>query len=126
MSVLKSPFAQLMEYKFRDWQVEQIQKGERRTSLTAFAEYLGFPQATVSYWMNGQNTPSHENTAILGSKLGYEIYDALSINRPDPLWAKFEVLFYHLDDEQKQHILKQAEEYALNNINPRRTANSET
>lgn len=79
-----------MNKKFLEW---QMKSGSHQT-ISDFAEFLGFKQGTVSFWLNGNRTPSYENALQICSKLhDYSLFDVMSIdsihlpvgNLPDPL-----------------------------------------
>jgi hypothetical protein len=65
--------------KFADWERSQ----GRSQSYYAFARYLGVGQNELALWMAGSAVPSGDDLATLADKLGPEIYDSLSIARPN-------------------------------------------
>ena len=54
------------------------------SSITNFADYLGFSQPMVSGWLNGRNKPSAKSLPRLAEKLGNGIYEALDLRPVDP------------------------------------------
>ena len=65
--------------KFADWEKSQ----GRSQSYYAFAHYLGVGQNELALWMAGSAVPSGDDVATLADKLGPEIYDCLSMVRPN-------------------------------------------
>ncbi len=104
-------FSKFLLDKYLEWQG----KAGARKSVVEFASYLGYPQPTVSAWMNGNRTPRDEGTVRqLAVKLGIETYDILGLERPD---ARLFFIMQHwgeLTDEQQARLLEEAEEYAKN------------
>lgn len=84
-------FPEFLERKFLAW---QNQEGKRKT-ISDFAAYIGVSHAVVSMWMNGSRTPNQSSLQLLASVLGIEVYDALSLPRPD---ADLHYLQKHWDD----------------------------
>ena len=58
----------LMNKRYLEWQ----QKIQERKTITEFADYLGFPQSTVSFWMNGARlVKKKEDIEQLASSVGF-------------------------------------------------------
>ena len=98
----KSNFANWLDKKFLDWQQRQ---GGSRTALE-FAEWLGFANATVNQWLNGNRRPERGNVYLLALKLGLEIYDVLGMPKPDEGLYQVDVHWHKLKDEEKAAINK--------------------
>ena len=81
----------------------QSSLGMRKT-LKEYSEYLGVSAQILSMWMNGKRVPGPENIKQLAEKLGIEVYDALDIDRPDPLFTEIETWWDKLDNESKEKI----------------------
>ena len=76
----KMLFSKYLEDQFLLWQQKE---GGRRT-VTQFSEWLGFPQSTVSTWMNKSSTPKDGDIIRkLSERLGFEVFDVLGLPRPD-------------------------------------------
>lgn len=73
--------AEWLNAKFLEWERNE---GKRKT-MVQFAEYLGVAQPSLSAWATGKYVPKGQNLAKIAEKLGYEIYDVLSIPRPMPV-----------------------------------------
>lgn len=102
----------LLNKKYLEWQ-QQIQ--ERKT-ITEFAEYLGFPQSTVSFWMNAARlVKKREDIEQLASMIGFEIYDVLGKERPDLDLHYIQANWELLDPHAKRILREQAERYAAQN-----------
>lgn len=111
-----SPISDFLNEKFQEWRIETINKGDKRVSLTAFAEYLTVKQPQLSAWINGEYAPSIENIKTLAEKLGPEIYAALGID--DPLITGLKNIYHQLTPQQQHRILEQAQTYATQNQQP--------
>jgi len=101
---------------FLDW---ERQEGKRRT-ITAFAQYLGVPQSSLSSWMSGAYMPSGESIQKIAEKLGYEIYDILGVQRPplaDERLAYIASIWDDLDEEARQKLLREAREMIVHKRN---------
>jgi transcriptional regulator with XRE-family HTH domain len=105
---------------FSDYLLAKIQEYEkqvgRRTSLDEFAQYIGVSRPLVSYWLKGTK-PSLENVQLLAKKFGPEVYDVLSLPRPNPYLQKINQLFDRLSPEHQQKLAEDAERYELTNHN---------
>ena len=78
----------VMERSFGDWILEKMQEWERekgeRSTITAFAKYLGVSQPTISSWINESRKPSGEAALRLAKEFNdYEILELLSYSVPD-------------------------------------------
>jgi transcriptional regulator with XRE-family HTH domain len=72
--------AKWLSDKFLEW----LQKeGEVKTKKD-FAEYLRVEQTLVIKWLKGSTLPGNENVIKIGNRLGFEIYDLLGWERPEP------------------------------------------
>lgn len=102
----------LMNKRYLEWQ----QKLQERKTITEFAEYLGFPQSTVSFWMNGARPiRKKEDIEQLALVIGFEIYDALGKERPDLDLHYIQANWEALDPNAKRILREQAERYAAQN-----------
>lgn len=68
---------------FTDQYLNWQKRAGKRQSVGEFAAWLGFPNSTVSNWLNGNRVPSEDVLPRLAGKLGPELYDILSHPRPD-------------------------------------------
>ncbi len=109
---MRSPIAQLLEDKFREWGVSEINKGHKRITITSYAKWLGFTQSAVSNWMSDNRTPDGESIPQLAEKLGYEVYDALNLPRPDHRIAEIKTAYNTLPPEAKNELYNLVIEYA--------------
>lgn len=102
----------LMNKKYLEWQ----QKIQERKTITEFAEHLGFPQSTVSFWMNGTRlVKKKEDIEQIASIIGFDIYDALGRERPDLDLHYIQANWELLDPHAKRVLREQAERYAAQN-----------
>lgn len=100
---------QFTNKKFLEW---QNQMGARKT-ITAFANYIGIPQPTVSLWLNGSRLPkSNEEIEKISSIWGLDVYDALQVERPDEYLYKLKKVWKDLSTEKRRAISEEAAEYA--------------
>lgn len=103
----QTKFTHWIENAYIDW---QKQEGGRR-SVTEFAELLGFPQPTVTNWMNGKRSPSPDNAFQIALKLKtLEVYDALELERPDEDLFWVQANWELLDDGQKARVVEMMQE----------------
>ncbi len=95
-------FSTWLNQQFLEWERQQ----GRRKSVTAFAHYLNVPQASLSEWMDGKYIPSADSLRKIAAKLGYEVYDALGIQRPfnDDRLAYIISIWSDLDENGKQKL----------------------
>lgn len=96
----------------KQWEL-QIKYG-RKLSLDDFAEMLGCSPSTLSHWMNGRRKPGPEYIKKLEELFGLEVYDALEINRPDPLLRYIENNWQRLQPDQQKAIHEEVEKYLGN------------
>ncbi len=80
----ENDLAKYLESQFLSWQAQM----GRRATVGEYAEYLEMGRTQLSQYMNGQTLPKEEVTARLAKKVGYEIYDVLNYERPDPLLVR--------------------------------------
>ncbi len=104
-------FSKWLEAKFLEW---QSASGERQT-VGSFADYLDISRPLVSMWMNARRTPSTENQKVLAEYFGYEVYDVLNVERPDPDFEKIENLWGKLPAKARQQLAEQAAKYVVEN-----------
>lgn len=104
-------FQDYLNNQFRDWQILQLQAGNKRPSLATFAEELGVKQSTLSTWMNGKRKPSLEGIIRLANCFGPEIYDVLGMEEPDPELSYLQQIWPHLSEKEQHAIKEQAEKY---------------
>lgn len=109
----ENDLAKYLESQFLSW---QAQLG-RRATVGEYADYLELGRTQLSQYMNGHTLPKEEVAARLAKKVGYEIYDVLNYERPDPLLIQFTELikdpgnrnllqeFLNLDSETRQAVL---------------------
>lgn len=71
-------FQAWIQNKFAEW------RGARRESLANYATYLGISPQVMSNWWNGtlKERPNPRSYNILIEKYGFEVYDALGLERP--------------------------------------------
>jgi len=101
-----------MNLKYIEWQKSL----EARKTITEFSDYIGFPQSTVSFWMNGDRVPKKaEDKVKLASVIGFEIYDALEEQRPDEDLHYLQTHWNQYSPEKRRRIREQAESYAAEN-----------
>jgi len=95
-------FSTWLNLQFLEWERQQ----GRRKSVTAFAHYLNVSQASLSEWLDGKYIPSSDSLQKIAAKLGYEVYDALGIQRPfgDDRLAYIISIWSDLDENEKQTL----------------------
>lgn len=74
---------EVVEFLYRGFLKYQNDLG-KPVKAKEFAQFLDVPPTSFSNWTNGKAVPSGENLRKVASKLGYEIYDILGEERPDP------------------------------------------
>lgn len=95
--------------RFLEWQSIY---GERKT-VTEFAEYLQYPQGTVSFWLNGERTPKKAyDLDRLSRYFGLIVYDILEKTRPDEDLHIVKSVWEKLAPEKRRALREQAEKYA--------------
>jgi transcriptional regulator with XRE-family HTH domain len=77
----------VMSKTYGDWILKKMQEWEdkrgERSTITAFAKYVGMSQSTLSSWMSETRKPSAEAALKLAIKFhDYEILDLLGYPRP--------------------------------------------
>lgn len=107
----RTQFSTFLEKKFLEWQIKQ----GKRTTLREFSQHLGVSRAAISLWLNGDRVPDPGNIQKLAEVLGYEIYDALNLPRPNPFLQKINQIFERLSPEHQQKLAEDAERYEANN-----------
>lgn len=100
-----------LDKKFLDWQYQQ---GGSRT-LTEFADWLGIPQSSLSNYMTGFRAPNEKAAYKLGAKLGWEIFDLLGLQRPDPLLQLITSLWDDIPEEKQKELADEARMMAEEN-----------
>jgi transcriptional regulator with XRE-family HTH domain len=97
---------------FPQWLLAKVQEFEkqqgRRTSLDAFAAYVGVSRPLISQWLSGRTKPSLENVRRISLKFGSEIYDVLGLPRPDPVLQDVINAWPYLSEETRRSIREQA------------------
>lgn len=105
-------FPQLLESRFLTWQQEQ---GGRRT-VAQFAEWLGFPQSTLSTWWTKNIVPKDDKVIQkLAEKLGMDVYDSLSLPRPDPDLIYIQQHWPELSEKDRRQLRELAQNYKSKN-----------
>ena len=94
-------FAYWLNDKYIEWM-----KKDRKRGVSKFAIWLGFKQATISGYLNGQHVPNPENIEKLAGKLGYEIYDALDLPRPDKRFSELKAKYFATPEELRPDLIK--------------------
>jgi transcriptional regulator with XRE-family HTH domain len=94
--------------KFANYMLEQMHKYEvqsgRRVTQEEFAKYIGVTQQNVSNWISGKYPPSSDHLKALARAFGPEVYDALDLERPDPIYEFLSTYWSELNDEIKRQI----------------------
>lgn len=104
-----------LEAQFRAWRPKQEKKlgpdGKlrRQDSLGHFATYIGVSRNTVQNWLNRGQTPEVESVDTIAAALGPEIYDLLSLPRPDPHLKLVIARWGLLPDDLRQEIVAKVE-----------------
>lgn len=95
-------FSIYLEKTYVEW---ERAKGARRT-LSDFAEFLGVDKAVLSNWINAKRIPTGPSVALLVGKLGPTVYDALGLQRPDPMLQMLTVVAGDLSEDGKVKLIK--------------------
>jgi transcriptional regulator with XRE-family HTH domain len=107
----RNQFSMFLETKFLEWQIKQ----GKRTTLKEFSEHLGVSRAAISLWLNGDRAPDQQNIQKLAEMLGYDVYDALGLPRPNPYLQKISHVFESLSPEHQKKLAEMAEKYEADN-----------
>lgn len=94
-----------LEQKFREWRDTQTRRGG---TVKGFAAHVGVSLSTMNNWLNRGQTPDVESVGKL-APLGMEIYDLMSLPRPDPLLQVVVQYWGRLPDDIKQEIVEAVE-----------------
>ena len=115
LSMTMPPFKDWFFDRFSEW--EKKQPGKRST-YSAFARWLSdnsydvvFKQQMISYWIKGTIPTDDKYIWALAEKLGDEIYDVLSANRPDHFVTYATSASSRLNEIQKRKIEEQISKY---------------
>lgn len=105
----------ILEKALAEWRKQEtLKKG--KTSISKFAEYLGYSQQAVGFWLNRDRNISEEALFTilpkLESLLGIEVYDELEIERPDKLLEFIKGNWNKTPQEEKTKIAKIIEKYS--------------
>ena len=104
-------FPQFLEKQYLEWQV----KVGRRT-IVEFSAYIGVSQPILSMWMNGKKRPGTENIKLLADIFGVEVYDSLSLPRPNPYQERANRVWEFLPEDVQKRIAEEAEQYEAENL----------
>ncbi len=104
-------FKAFFEQKYIEWQSAL----KRRGSIREFSEYLQIDERLVSNWMNGHRKPGSEYIERLAIVLGIEVYDALSLPRPDERLLQIKKVWEDLSEEEQAAFAAEIERTAASN-----------
>lgn len=112
MNIEKAPI--VLEKALAEWRKQETLKREK-TSISRFADYLGYSQQAVGFWLNRDRNIS-EDTLIsilpkLVNLLGEEIYEELEIPKPDKLYEYVKENWEETPNEERKKIAKIIEKY---------------
>lgn len=102
-------FSEWLDNRYLEWQT----RGGRRSTLTAFAKYLGISQSLLSRYLNDGVLPSIDTIPKLAEKLGPEIYNFFNETPPDPLLQYIARHWHELPAERQNQIREQVETYLV-------------
>lgn len=94
----KQPHSVWLEEQFVAWRAKQT---SRLAGITQFAKHIGISRAALNVYMLRGSRPDGNNLERIGEVLGYEIYDLLDLERPDPWVKRMERLFDGLSPESR-------------------------
>lgn len=99
----------ILEKALAEWRKQQTLK-QGKISVTAFAEYLGYSQQIVNFWLN-KDQPISENAITkiapkLAELLSNEIYTELEIEKPDILYNYIKDNWKNISKDKKDKIVK--------------------
>ena len=105
----------ILDQAFAEWRKrETLKRG--KTSISKFADYLGYSQQAVSFWLNRDRKISEdavlEMLPKLSELLGEEVYDELEVPRPDKLYEYVTSNWNDAPVEEKKRIAKIIEKYS--------------
>jgi len=93
-----TPWAVLLEQKFIEWRAKQT---ARKAGIAQFAEFLGVSRDDLNNYMLRGVRISDENLERMAAKIGYEVYDAVGKDRPDPRFKAIKQTYYALPEDKK-------------------------
>ena len=106
--------------EFADWLNKKYieYRGDTRSTVSEFAEYIGVRQPVMSGWMKkGGKKPDRNNILKIADKLGPEVYDVLGLPRP-AFGVPLEALSPAMREALLAATLELADILASNKINP--------
>ncbi len=105
MKTKKDLVGEWIDRQYLDWQLRQ---GGSRT-FEQFSNFLGVSPPTLSRYRKRLRLPDPEHLAILGGKLGFEIYDLMGEPRPDDRLSAIIQNWGKLTEERKRLLLEVAD-----------------
>lgn len=107
----------ILNEAFAEWTKRQtLIKGSKSTE--EFANYLGYSQQAVNFWLNRKNKISERAIDTIAPKLaellGTEIYKILGLPMPDKSKIELDNIWENLSNEKKSEILKLAKKFTKN------------
>lgn len=113
-----SRFTILLERAFLEFRIRQT-RHRLSVSLNSFANYLDFSPPIVNLWLNGSRLPTQGNVERIIPKLvdllDLEVFDFLSLPRPDPDLQRLSQVWPRIPKEYRQELANQGEKYAAEN-----------
>ena len=111
-----SGFQNLLDRAFLEYRIRQTRQ-RLSVSLNSFAGFLDFSPPIVNLWLNGNRLPSQGNVERLIPKLvellDLEVYDILSLPRPDQNLQRLTRVWSQIPGRFQQILAEQAEKYAI-------------
>lgn len=92
------PHSEWLEAKYIEWRKKQT---TRKATIEQFAEAIGISRSDYNNYTLRGTKPKGEDLERIGEVLGYEIYDLLGLERPDPWVKRMEKLFDGLSPEAR-------------------------
>jgi uncharacterized membrane-anchored protein YjiN (DUF445 family) len=103
----------ILDRAFAEWKKVETLKREK-TSVSRFADFLGYSQQSVNFWLHRDRKISEEALITILPKLaellGENIYDELNVEKPDHLLNYVTNNWKKTSKDKKEKIAKLIEE----------------
>lgn len=102
----------ILEKALAEWRKQQTLKREK-ISISKFADFLGYSQQAVNFWLNRDRPVSEEAIIRIAPKLaellGTEIYTILELPEPKINLKYLESIWGNLSPKDREKLRKEAE-----------------
>lgn len=93
-------FVEWLNNKFKAW--EEFQ--EKPQSFYTFSRYLDVTHSRLAQWIAGSSLPGEEDLPKLADRLGMELYDVLSIPRPESPLLQMNAAYLRLPEALRKRL----------------------